>query len=150
MMSPMVACILSSLLLGSNPESLPYESVTLSGKALLLPEALKSAGLDFDVEPVAQQVVIVGTDGAIQPILSDVASRALFLDKRLRGRRLELHGRRYTRNPYIQVVSFQVEDHGRLRTPEYFCDVCTISVRYPQICPCCQGPMVLRMRPDRE
>ena len=32
--------------------------------------------------------------------------------------------------------------------PEYYCDVCAISVLYPQICPCCQGPMELRMRPE--
>ena len=48
----------------------------------------------------------------------------------------------------LQVVSFKVEDQGQFRTPEYYCDISTISVRYPQICPCCQGPMVLRMKPE--
>jgi hypothetical protein len=51
--------------------------------------------------------------------------------------------------PYLQVIHVRVEQDGRLRTPEYFCHVCTISLRYPQTCPCCQGPMEFRMKPDR-
>jgi hypothetical protein len=129
------------------PEEQP-KSITLRGTAVLLSEVLKPAGLAFDAEPVARQVVLKGDDGTITPLLSDDASRALFLDERLRHRRAEITGRRHPGLPYLQVMSFRVEDQGRLRTPEYFCEICTISVRFPQICPCCQGPMVLRMRPD--
>jgi rubrerythrin len=73
----------------------------------------------------------------------------LFLDDRLRDRPAEIRGRRYAGVPYLQVLSFKVKREGRLETPEYFCEVCAISVRYPQVCPCCQGPMELRMKPDR-
>jgi hypothetical protein len=121
--------------------------VTVKGVAVTAPEALKSFGLAFDAPPVAGQVLIKGDDGALTPILSDDASRALFQDERLRNRRAELVARRYPGLPYLQVVSFKVDDGGTLRTPEYYCEVCTISVRFPQTCPCCQGPMVLRMRP---
>ena len=48
-----------------------------------------------------------------------------------------------------QLLVSQVERDGRLQTPEYYCTVCSITVRSPQTCPCCQGPMELRMRPDR-
>jgi rubrerythrin len=48
--------------------------------------------------------------------------------------------------PFVQVVTFRVEEQGTLRIPEYYCDVCTITVRYPQVCPCCQGDMELRYR----
>jgi hypothetical protein len=113
-----------------------------------LTDALKPLGLSFDSEPIARQVVLKDDAGALTPLLSDDASRALFADKRLRGRRAELRGRRYPGLPYFQVVSFQVEDQRRLRTPEYYCEICTISVRFPQICPCCQGDMVLRMKPE--
>jgi hypothetical protein len=47
------------------------------------------------------------------------------------------------------VITFKIEQDGRLQTPEYYCNICTISVRYPQVCPCCQGPMELRMKPQR-
>jgi hypothetical protein len=124
------------------------ELVTLSGRVVLLTNALKASGHAFDAEPIAKQVVVQGADGTLTPILSDDASRALFLDEGLRDRPAEIKGRRYPGNPYVQVLTFRIEDKGRLRTPEYYCEICTISVRYPQICPCCQGPMELRMRPE--
>ncbi len=114
-------------------------------------DALASRDLKIkpDAEPIAKQVVLVAEDGAIIPLLSDDASRAFFLDERLRNCRSEIQGRRFAGVPYLQVVSFKVERDGRLQTPEYYCDICAISVLYPQICPCCQGPMELRMRPDQ-
>jgi hypothetical protein len=118
---------------------------------LTLAEALASRDLKIkpDSGPIEKQVVLLAEDGAIIPLLSDDASRALFLDERLRNCRSEIQGRRYVGLPYLQVVSFKVEREGRLRTPEYYCEVCAINVLYPQICPCCQGPMELRMRPEQ-
>jgi hypothetical protein len=127
-----------------------FEAVTVTGRAVELAAVLKELGVVCDVEPVAKQVVLRSDDGAIVPLLSDEASRALFLDARLRNRPIEIQGRRHAGLPYLQVVTFKVNDHGQWRTPEYFCEVCTISVRYPQICPCCQGAMELRMKPGAE
>jgi hypothetical protein len=126
----------------------PPEAVTKDGKVVELAAALKARGLPADPEPIAAQVVLVEPDGTVTPLLSDEASRALFKDARLRDRRVVLRARRHRGMPYLQVVSFQVEEGGRLRTPEYYCEICAISVRSPQSCPCCQGPMVLRMKPD--
>ena len=102
-----------------------------------------------DPESIAREVVLLGEDRSITPLFRDEASRALFLDERLRDCRAEIHGRRFPGVPYLQVSTFQVEREGRLQTPEYYCSVCSITVRSPQICPCCQGPMELRMKPDR-
>jgi hypothetical protein len=136
----------------SPPATVPKsDAVIVRGKVVMLSDALKSSGLEMkaDLEPIAKQAVLVGEDGTITPLLSDESSRALFLDDRLRDRPAEIRGRRYAGVPYLQVMNFQVEREGRLETPEYFCEVCAISVRYPQTCPCCQGPMELRMKPDR-
>jgi hypothetical protein len=135
----------------ATPPGLKPEEVTLRGKVLTLASALQALGVDVQADPesIAKQVVLLGDDRSITPLLADDASRALFLDERLRGCRTEIQGRRYAGIPYLQVVRFQVERDGRLQTPEYYCNVCAISVRYPQICPCCQGPMELRMKPDR-
>lgn len=122
--------------------------VTLRGQVVPLAEALSALGLKSDPESLAGQVVLKEADGTITPLLADDASRALFKDERLRRRKTELHGRRFAKLPYLQVVTFQVEEAGRMRTPEYFCDVCIISLRFPQICPCCQGDMYLRMKPE--
>jgi hypothetical protein len=133
-----------------HPTSVP-ESVTLRGKVVTLAEALQSRGLGLKLDPdsVAKQVVLLVDDGAIVPLLSDDGSRALFVDERLRNCRSEIKGRRFTGVPYIQVLSFKVEMGGRLETPEYYCDICAISVPYPRVCDCCQGPTTLRARPDR-
>jgi hypothetical protein len=126
------------------------EPVRLEGKALTLAGALQSLRLDVKADPdlLTRQVVLKSDEGTIIPLLSDDASRALFLDERLRGCRILVHGRRFAGVPYLQVITFQVERDGRFQTPEYFCTICSISVRYPQTCPCCQGPMELRMKPD--
>ncbi len=141
--------ILSAAIALASPPKGP-ETVTVRGKVLLLADALKARGLELspDAEPIAKQVVVLGQDQTITPLLSDETSRALFLDERLRNRKAQIVGRRFAGVPYLQVVTIQVESEGRLRTPEYFCEVCTISVRYPQICPCCQGSMELQMKPE--
>jgi hypothetical protein len=125
----------------------PVEAVTKTGQVVELTSILKARALVVDPEPISRQFVLEEPGGTITPLLSDEASRALFLDERLRNRPIEIHGRRHPGLPYLQVMTFQIDDQGRWRTPEYFCEVCTISVRYPQTCPCCQGPMELRMKP---
>jgi len=151
MTAPTRYLVLLWVLVGAAPPRSVPEAVTLRGKVMFLAAALESRGLvlQADPEPIAKQVVLLAADGAITPLLSDEASRALFLDERLRNCPAEIEGRRFEKVPYLQVVAFRVERDGRLQTPEYFCDVCAISVRYPQICPCCQGQMELRMKPDR-
>jgi hypothetical protein len=150
-LGPSLVCLLAVVSADPAPPSPTPESVTVRGKVLTLAEALQSRGLGLkpDAGPIVKQVVLLAEDGAIIPLLSDEASRALFLDERLRNCRGEIRGRRFGGVPYLQVVSFQVERDGRLQTPEYYCDVCAISVRFPETCPCCQGPMELRMKPDR-
>lgn len=147
-----LAIVFSVMLAGpKEPPARKTVDVTLRGKILTLGEALRSLGEEIPMDPEAasSEVVLLGEDGSITPLIRDETTRALFLDKRLRDCRAELHGRQYTRIPYLQVTSFRVERDGRLRTPEYYCEVCAITVPAPQDCPCCQGPMVLRMRPDR-
>ncbi len=125
-----------------------FEQVRLAGKVVPLHAALQARGLKVDPEPVAAEVVLIQDDGTLIALFSDEGSRALFQDKRLQNRRAVLMTRRHRGIPWHQVVTFQVEDGGKLRTPEYYCEICTISVRYPQTCPCCQGPMELRMKPE--
>jgi hypothetical protein len=129
----------------------PAQDVVLRGKVVTLATALeaKKLGIPVDAELSVHAVVLLREDGSIIPLLCDDASRALFLDQRLRNRPAELKGRRFDGVPYLQVVTFKIEHQGQLQTPEYYCNICTISVRSPQTCPCCQGPMALRMKPER-
>ncbi|WP_422930389.1 hypothetical protein [Singulisphaera sp. PoT] len=137
------------ILSSADPAAAPKaETLTLAGEVCELGPALQNLRLPFDSEPIAKQVVLKTSDKALHPLISDEASRALFLDRRLRDRRAELKVRRYPGLPYLQVLTIQVDFDGKLGIPEYYCEVCTISVRSPQTCPCCQGDMVLRRRPD--
>jgi len=138
------------ILLGSaaSGETTTPALIVLSGQVVELTDALKAKGLTFDAEPIAKQVVLRAKDNTLTPLLCDDASRAFFNDSRLRDRPVELSVKPVASLPYVQVLSFQVVEQGKLRTPEYFCEICTISVRYPQTCPCCQGPMELRMKPE--
>ena len=148
-MAQIGACLLVCLVMLASDAAPPQpEPVTLTGRVVELTDALKTLGVPADADPVAQQVVLFQDDGTITPLLSDPASRALFQDERLRRRRAKVQGLRFAGLPYLQVVLFQVEEKDAFVTPEYYCDVCTISVRYPHPCPCCQGPMELRMRAD--
>ena len=129
----------------------PVKDVVLKGKVVTLATAIdfKKLAIRADPELAASAVVLLGEDGTVTPLLSDEASRALFLDRRLRDRSAEVRGKRYGGLPYLQVITFKVEHEGKLQTPEYYCNICTISVRFPQVCPCCQGPMELRMKPAK-
>lgn len=125
------------------------ETVTLRGEVVRLVEALGPFGVPEQQGPIDGQVVLRRDGGAIVPLLYNVGSRAFFEDDRLRNRPAELVARTMEGLPYLQVVSARVEDEsGDLRTPEYYCDICTISVRYDQPCPCCQSPMELRYAPE--
>jgi hypothetical protein len=138
-----------TLLLADGPQATRGADVVLHGKVVTLGAALKALGIDVkpDPEPAAREAVVLGEDRAITPLFRDDASRALFLDERLRDRPVEVRGRRFPGVPYLQVSSFRVEHEGSLQTPEYFCSVCSITERFPQTCPCCQGPMELRWQP---
>lgn len=124
--------------------------VVLRGNVVPLIEALKVVDPELrpDLEPIADQVVLLGDDRSVVPLIPDEAARALFQDDRLRRRAVVIRGRRIPGLPYLQVVTLKVEHEGRLRTPEYHCQVCAINLRYPQSCPCCQGVLELRLRPD--
>src|SRR5262245_8316733 len=73
------------------------DEVTVRGKVVPLASALRTLGIDVKVEPdsAAREVVLLGEDRSITPLFQDDASRALFLDERLRDCRAELHGRRF-------------------------------------------------------
>ncbi|RUL89194.1 hypothetical protein [Tautonia sociabilis] len=146
-MSP--ALMLVALLPPTAVDGPVVETVTLEGEVVLLAEALGPFGLPEQQGPIADQVVLKRAGGEIIPLLYNVGSRAFFEDGRLRNRPAELVARRLEGLPYLQVVSARVADEsGALRIPEYYCDICTISVRYDQPCPCCQAPMELRFKPE--
>lgn len=124
------------------------ESVTMTGTVRLLNDLLRERGVDADADRLRNQIVLVPAEGVAVPLLVNPASRALAMDARLRERKTEVVGRAVKGLPHLEVVLFRVEDDsGALRIAEYFCEVCSITVRYDQICPCCAAAMTLRYQP---
>lgn len=142
----MLAQLLTLSLLLTQQTDEPRE-VSLRGKVVALEAALTSRGAVADATTVKDQFVLETVDGKLVPLIWNVASRALLLDERLRNRPIAIEGLERAGVPYLEVVLFRVEFEGQMRVPEYWCDVCAISVRYPQICPCCQGSLELRYKP---
>jgi hypothetical protein len=134
--------------LGADAPTPEMTEETLTGQVVPLAKALSESGLRADAEAIEKQVVLRTADGSLIPLIRDEASRALFVDPQLQSKDAELHVRRYAGVPYVQVTTIKIAVDGTFRTPEYYCDVCSISVRYPQDCPCCQRPMEFRFRPD--
>ncbi len=143
--------LLAVLLVASSVEAQDGSApvgITIQGEAVLLTEVLTELKLTVDDKNIVEQVVLRTESGEVLPLLSDPGSRALFIDERLRGKPLEVQARRFQGLPYLQVTLFKIRVNEKYLIPEYYCDICTISVRYPQVCPCCQGDMELRMAPE--
>jgi hypothetical protein len=79
----------------------------------------------------------------------DEAARLFFLDPAMIGQKARLRIQTRPGKPSVTTINVEIENEGRWRVPQYYCDVCTIAVRYPQICLCCQGPMEFRFKPER-
>lgn len=99
----------------------------------------------------AEMLVIQLKSESGQEILleNDDGARLFFLDPTVRDRRVRLRLQYQEGKPKPATINVEIENEGRWRVPQYYCDVCTIAVRYPQICLCCQGPMEFRFKPER-
>lgn len=131
----------------------PAESVrevVRTGKVVELASLLVDRGVVADEVAIAGQVVLKGDDGEVVPLLPSQASRALFLDDRLRDRPAEIKGLAHEGLPYLEVLNFRVQEQGTFQAPEYYCEICAIKSRYPQACPCCQDAMELRFSANPE
>jgi len=121
----------------------------VEGEVLAMPQILERKQIKADHPPLENQVALLSADGQVLPLLSDEGGRLFFLDKTMLGRPVRLKLRSRSDLPFVQVIGVELKHEGRWRVPQYYCDVCTIAVRYPQICLCCQGPMEFRLKPER-
>ncbi|MBS0265887.1 MAG: hypothetical protein JSS02_28410 [Planctomycetes bacterium] len=121
----------------------------LSGKVVLLVDALKSRGVKTYAEELKGQVVLVTSTKELVPIVPDWRGRALYQDERLRNRPVDLVVNRRPGIPWVQVLSiYTFDEHGKRQITDYWCDVCSIPMYEIKDCECCQGPTRLRFRPQ--
>jgi len=123
------------------------EKKLFSGKVVLAQAALKARGIKV-ADEMKDQAVLETPDGELIPVAADWRGRALYQDKRLRDRKLELVGYRRTGVPYLQVLQiYLINDKGEREAMDYWCDICAIPMYEIKECECCQGPIRLRLEP---
>jgi len=121
----------------------------LSGKVVLLAEALKARKIKSYADEVKGQVVLETNAGELLPIVADWRGRAFYQDERLRDRPVDLVVNRHRGVPWLQVLSIYLRDEDGVRSIfDYWCDVCSIPMYEIKECECCQGPIRLRLRPQ--
>lgn len=127
----------------------PARASSLEGVVRSMAEIAKDRKISSDSEPLAGLMALETKEGRVIPILSDEGGRMFYLDSAMRGKQVRLKLIERPDFPVAEVTQSEVMHEGRWRVPQYYCDVCTIAVRYPQVCLCCQGPMEFRYRPER-
>ncbi|HTI49506.1 MAG TPA: hypothetical protein VL475_01090, partial [Planctomycetaceae bacterium] len=101
----------------------------LSGKVVLLTEALKHRGIKSYEDEIKGQVVLVTRAGELVPIVPDWRGRALYQDERLRDRAVDLIVNRRAGLPWVQVLSIYTFDEKGVRNlTDYWCDICAIPM----------------------
>jgi hypothetical protein len=121
----------------------------ISGKVVMLVDALKLRGVKTYAEEIQGQVVLVTAEKELIPIVPDWRGRAFYQDERLRDRQVDLVVNRRPGVPWMQVLSiYTFDEKGTRNITDYWCDVCSIPMYEIKDCECCQGPTRLRFRPQ--
>jgi hypothetical protein len=89
-------------------------------------------------------------DGTCYTLLRSKFSEAIFLDERIRQKDLLLKAKLFPQTQVIEVTVIRSIRDGVVQDLYYYCDVCAIKSVSPEICACCQGPVVLTEKPLRE
>ena len=120
------------------------EAARLSGKIVEIGPYVKDHfGVTMDDEQ-GQSVALVTESGELYPIIKDLRSRGLFMDKRMHHRPMELEVHRYAGLPFLQVIEVYSVKEGKKYRVDYWCSICAISTFQPGPCPCCQAEIELR------
>ena len=133
---------------GNAPHDDAFKEI-VSGKVVMLGEALQRHGIKNYPEESQGQIVLETEAGELIPIVSDWRGRAFYQDERLRDRDVDLVVRRRPGIPWVQVLSIYTFDEQKVRNiTDYWCDICAIPMYEIKECDCCQGPIRLRFRPQ--
>lgn len=125
------------------------ERIVLSGKVVLLADALKQRDIETYQPEIKGQVVLETKDGELVPVVPDWRGRAFYQDERLRQRPVDLVVHRRRGVPWVQVLSiYTFDEKGVRQITDYWCDICSIPMYEIKDCECCQGPVRLRFRPQ--
>jgi hypothetical protein len=122
-------------------------TVTWRGRIVCLPEEMHQRhGVEL---PSSHEHIWAfrTASGEVYTILPGRYAEAIFQDKRVRDKELQLRVRVLPKSQAIEVLTVHSIRDGVIQDLYYYCDVCAIKSVSPAICACCQGPVELVEKP---
>jgi hypothetical protein len=126
------------------------QEVRLPGRVICLPEEmnrLHGVGLPTKHDHIWG---LRADDGKLYTLLRGKFSEAIFLDERLREKKLLLKARVFPNTQVIEVITIHSIRNEVVQDLYYYCDICAVKAVSPEPCACCQGPVQLVERPLSE
>jgi hypothetical protein len=149
------ACLLAALQLASavdSPDSTRKGArpVELRGRVVCLAEELhRTQGAELPTKHEHLWGFKV-QDGTCYTLLRSKFSDAIFLDERVRQKELLLKAKLFPKTQVIEVAAIRSVRNNVVQDLYYYCDVCAIKSVSPEVCACCQAPVVLTEKPLKE
>jgi len=135
--------ILSSPATAISQQANPF---AVRGRIVCLDEAGRRMNGDGDRSESPGAFALVGSDGKLYSFLPDDPETAVFTDKRVRQRELQITARLHPQDR-LEIIKIQSIREGKLYDIYYFCEVCNITAYAPGLCSCCREDMEFRETP---
>ncbi|HXG64069.1 MAG TPA: hypothetical protein VNO70_03115, partial [Blastocatellia bacterium] len=114
----------------------PMRRITLRGRAVCLDENDKPLNSHHDCNHSSARFGFVTAEGKLYTFLPEDALTAMFTDRRVRERELQI-GALLRANDQLELVKLQSVKDGKLYDLYFFCEVCNITAYGPGPCSCC-------------
>jgi hypothetical protein len=88
-------------------------------------------------------------DGRSYRFLADDVMTAMFADRRVRDRELQITARPHPEDR-LEIIRVQAARGAKLYDLYYYCDVCNVTAYAPGPCPCCRAELEFRETPTPE
>lgn len=120
--------------------------ITLRGRAVCLDESDKPLDPKHDCNHPASRFGFLTTDGKLYAFVPEDALTAMFTDRRVRERELQIAALLHSKDQ-LELVKLQSVKNGKLYDLYFFCEVCTITAYGPGPCSCCYAELEFRETP---
>jgi hypothetical protein len=89
-------------------------------------------------------------DGRCYTLLRGKFSEALFQDERVRTKELRVKARLFPESQILELTFFRSVKNGVVQDLYYYCEICAIKSVSPEVCACCQAPVILIEEPMKK
>jgi len=152
-----LSTVLTSVVLAEAPlqpqneaPAISKEAQVLNGTVLTLAKALQQKEIAHDKDLPESTLALATSDGQIFLIVKDEGSRALFKDRELHARPVQLVAVTIPGSQLLKVERIRTLVDGELREVDYWCEKCALRYSEPGICICCGAQAERRELPVKK